>query len=347
MKKEELKKVVSFKGYDFTIGVSKKFDRDFTEVKAILEKEELYSVDRIKLVTIYKPSYHEDGKIEGITSYDSTATGCEFCRKMQEAAKKNPAHICGGCYDVRNENYRGANMKNRHMLNMLIMESIEFTKEELSLINTSKIGRINSSGDAPNITYAVNMLNLMYVNPYVHFAYWAKNTEAVTAAVDKVGKPENCTLVQSSPIINRPAKLAKHFDIVFTVYLEKKDVLEAVKAGAGECNGKKCMECGFKCYLNGWKKGQNVAELLSGVSKEKRVKIREYLDKKPIITNGTQKELVNYVSSKYGLTKKSLNTFIQDGRKNGLQWNNMVVNGMDITFYLAAGKMFIGEKKAA
>lgn len=347
MKKEVKKEVVTFMDYEFVLGVSKKFDNDFYQVKNIFEKGTFSDTDRIKLIMIYKPSYHESGKIEGVTSYDSTATGCKFCEKMRKAAENNPAHICGGCYDVRNENYRGVNMKNRHLLNMVIMSSILFTKEELALINVSKLGRVNSSGDTPNKVYAENMINLGYVNPNTHFAYWVKNTADVSEAIDELGKPENMTFVQSSPVINRPAQLDKNFDILFTVYLEEADVLEAVKAGSGECNGKKCMECGFKCYLNGWKKGQNVAELARGFSKEKRAKIREYLDKKPIITKGTQKDLVSYISSKYGLTKKSINDFIKAGREKGLQWDNITINGMNITFYLATGKMFTGERKAA
>lgn len=351
-KKEEVKEmkeeniIVTFMGYEFVLGKSKKFDADFSVVKNILEKETISSVDRIRLLMFYRPSYHETGKIEKVTSFDSSST-CAFCMKMKEAAKKNVAHICGGCYDTRNEAYRGVNMRNRHLLNMIIMSSVLFTKEELALLAATKINRINSSGETPNETYAMNMINLAFVNPGFKFAYWAKNTKAVSAAIDTLGKPENMTFVQSSPIINRPATLDKNFDLLFTVYLEESDVLEAIKKGSGECNGKKCMECGFKCYLNGWKHGQNIAELARGIGKEKRAAIRKYLENKPIITTGTQKELVDYVSSKYGLTKKAVNDVIRNARKAGLQWDNITVGNMDVTFYLKTGKMYVGEVKAA
>lgn len=89
-----------------------------------------------------------------------------------------------------------------------------------------------------------------------------------------MGKPQNMTLVQSSCILNKAVKLAKYFDMVFTVYTNKEAVAEAVASGSGECNGKKCRECGYKCYLNGWQNGQNVAEYLR-VNKARRAEIEK------------------------------------------------------------------------
>ena len=244
-------------------GASEKFDRDFQIVKTILEKDDISAADRIQLLSIYKSAYHDGGKIAGVTSYDSTATNCQFCQAMRKAAANNPAHICRYCYDYAQEHsFRGANIVNRHSLNMLIMQSIDFTVDELRMVNATYINRINSSGDTPNETYARNMLRLAYANPAFKFAYWAKNTGAVIAACDELGKPANMTLVQSSPIIGKPVKLAKYFDIVFTVYATKEDINAALAAGAKECNGKKCRDCGYKCYLNGWNPGDNVAEYL-------------------------------------------------------------------------------------
>lgn len=280
MKKEYT--IETYMGCTFFVGSSKAFDKDLETVKGILDKgtDNLTAADRFKLLAIYHPAYHKDGKIEGITSYDSSATNCTFCRAMRAAAGKNPAHICNFCYDHTQEHgYRGVNILNRHTLNMLIMSTVEFTTEELAVIDCTKINRVNSSGDTPNKTYAANMIKLAAVNPHARFAFWAKNTKDVIAAVEEVGKPENMTLVQSSPIINKPAKLAKYFDIVFTVYVTEKDTINAIQAGAGECNGHKCNECGFKCYLNGWNKGQNVAELLR-TNKAHRAAIEAAIAKK-------------------------------------------------------------------
>ena len=196
---------------------------------------------------------------------------------MREEAKNNENHICNYCYDHAQEHsFKGANVLNRHTLNMIIFSEIEFTREELKLVNVSYINRGNSSGDTPNEIYAKNILNLAYIHESMNFALWAKNTVPVIKACDEIGKPKNITLIQSSPIIGVEAKLAKYFDVVFTVYATKEDVEEAVKNGAIECNGKKCKACEYKCYLRAWKHGQNIAEYLRGnLSNEERKRMSE------------------------------------------------------------------------
>lgn len=279
MKKEYV--IEYYKGMKFYRNASKTFDKDFETVKTILDKgiENLTKADRIKLIMIYKPSYHKSGKIEKITSFDSSATNCKFCESMRRAAKERADHICNLCYDkAQEESFKGVNVLNRHSLNLLIMSSVRFTREELALIDVTKLNRINSSGDTENEIYAENIILLIWVNETVRFGYWAKNVIAVIKACRKYGKPTNVTLVQSSLFINRPSKKAEFFDIVFTVYLDEKDVLEAVKNGSGECNGKKCMDCGFRCYLkDGWLGFENVAEVLRA-NKEEKAKIRAFLE---------------------------------------------------------------------
>lgn len=352
MKKENIEiREIEFLGCKFYLGASKKFDRDFETCAPILKKafdgQEPTAIEKIILIDTYNVSHHDTGKIAGINSMDSTATNCEFCKNEREAAKDNPAHVCGGCYDFEQENsYKGRNMVNRHTLNMLIMMLVRFTREELARVRVGRLNRVNSSGDTPNKTYALNMLDLAFINKWALFGYWAKNTKDVISACDEIGKPENMILVQSSCIIGKATKIKKYFDYTFTVYVNHETTDNAIKSGSMECNGKSCKECGYKCYYGSWKKGANVAEYLR-IGKEQRNAIEKYIESKPTIKTGSQKELVDYVSEKYGLTKKSLNDFIKAGRKNNLQWDNMIVNGMDITFYLQAGKMYIGERKAA
>lgn len=265
-------------GCVFICGKAPKFDKDLETVRGILEKdpETITHEDRIKLIMIYQSSYHKDGKIECVTSYDSSATNCAFCKKMRAAAENNPAHICGMCYDKSQEDYR-TEVMNRHTLNMVIMSTVRFSREELALVNIGRLNRVNSSGDIPNQIYAENMVLLAMINKSVPFGFWAKNTSDLIAATDIYGKPENAVYIQSSPIIGKPIKkLAKYFDYSFTVYPDKKTVNEAIKNGASECNGKKCMECGFKCYLKKHN-SKNIAELLRGVNKEKRDAIIAWL----------------------------------------------------------------------
>lgn len=249
----------------------KKFRPDLEKVAAILDKEPetITAFDRVTLLNIYKVAYHESGKIEGIFSLDSSSTNCKFCQEMREAAKNNPAHICGMCYDFAQEQFR-FNVVNRHSLNLMIMKTILFTVEELKTLAAGQLVRINSSGDTENLTYAKNMINYAFAHPFSNVAYWAKNTLPIIQACEELGKPANLILIQSSPIIGVTAKLLKFFDYVFTVYATKEAVKEAVKNGACECNGKKCKECGYSCYFGKWEKGSNIAEYLRGISKEKR-----------------------------------------------------------------------------
>ena len=116
------------------------------------------------------------------------------------------------------------------------------------------------------------MLRFAFAHPVTRIAYWAKNVPAVVAACREIGKPANLILVQSSIFINQPAPLAPFFDYVFTVYADQASLAKAVAAGACECNGKKCKDCGNKCYLGTWPAGANIAEYLR-VGKADRAKI--------------------------------------------------------------------------
>ena len=254
-----------------------KFEKELFGVKSILEKEELTQADKYRLLSIYRPSYHESGKIEGITSYDSTATNCDFCKLMRKASEEQKLHICGYCYDYEQEHsFKGVNVLNRHTLNMVIMSHVEFEVEELRMLNASYINRVNSSGDVPNVTYARNMIKLAYAFINLRFAFWAKNTYAVKQACKELGKPKNLVLVQSSCIIGYVPKLEEYFDFVFVVYLTKEDIEKALESkDCGECNGKKCKACGYKCYSGEWiKEGVKVVCEFLRVTKDKREEIK-------------------------------------------------------------------------
>lgn len=240
-----------------------KFEKDLNAVCDIFAKgiENLTAFDRARLLQIYKVAYHESGKIEGIYSLDSSATNCNFCIKMRKAAETNPDLVCGFCYDFKQEKYRKA-VLNRHSLNLLIMSKVEFTVEELSMLSGIGLARVNSSGDAENVIYAKNMLRYAIAHEHAKVAIWSKNVLAYIKAIDEIGKPGNVILIQSSPFINRPVARAKYFDYVFTVYSDENAVRAAIEAGACECNGKKCRDCGYNCYFGNWEPGANIAEYL-------------------------------------------------------------------------------------
>lgn len=239
-----------------------KFLRDLEIAKAIMDKAkngiQLSELERITLVKMIQCNYHKSGKIEGIFSIDSSAAGCGFCAMMQKAAIGNDDHICGHCY-ARRGTLAFPAVKNRHMLNMEILSSIDFTVEELSLMGLTGIVRFNSDGDFDNITHVRNAIRIAYGNRFAKFALWTKNIKDTITATDELGKPGNMIYVASSPIIGKAIKLPKYFDYTFTVYHEEQ-MHEVLENGNCECNGRKCMECGFKCYLGTWTNGSNIAE---------------------------------------------------------------------------------------
>ena len=272
VKKESKKefKWIEYAGYNFPCEVTEsgkpgKLERDLEIVINILNKgiENLTVIDRLQLLHIYNIAYHKDGKIEGIFSLDSSATNCAFCVKMRAYAAAHPEKniICGKCYDYKQECYKFESL-GRHTLNLLIMESVSFTVEELKALSCYGLVRVNSSGDSSNDIYAGNMIKFAIAHPHCNVAIWSKNTGSYIHACDTYGKPENVTLIQSSVYVDKATKPAKYFDHVFTVYFDENKVKEAIAGGACECNGKKCKDCGFKCYTHGWNGSANIAELL-------------------------------------------------------------------------------------
>lgn len=260
-------KKIEYRGYTFPCEITKsgkpgKLEKDLEKVMRILDKESLTSADRMQLLSVYNVAYHESGKIEGIFSLDSTATNCSFCVKMRKFAADHPELriICSECYDYKQEQFK-INSLARHTLNLMIMESVDFSIEELAILESGLFVRVNSSGDSSNDTYARNMIRYAYAHKESHIAIWTKNTITYIRACDLLGKPENVVLIQSSMRIDAAAIPAKYFDYAFTVYFDESKVQAAIANGAAECNGKKCKACGYKCYCKAWN-GSNIAELL-------------------------------------------------------------------------------------
>lgn len=276
-KKAEIVKV-NYRNCVFFID-NDKIEKDLYTVMSILDKgsESLTEIDRFTLLSIYKTAYHTDGKIEGITSLDSTASNCEFCKAIRKANENNELCICNGCYDLQQESYRLA-VLSRHTLNMLIMMTVEFTVDELKMLTVTPLIRVNSSGDTPNEIYARNMIKVCYAFPFAKIGYWAKNVTPIIKACDLLGKPSNLTLIQSSCMIGKPATKAKYFDYVFTVYPDKETTEKAIAEGASSCNGKKCKDCKYKCYFGNHDGNGNIAEVLRGASKTKIKAIKALLE---------------------------------------------------------------------
>lgn len=241
----------------------KKIVDSIGDIIARAEKDP-YSVthsEALLALSCYHCAIHDKGKIENIMSLDSACGGCTFCHNMRAAAENNPDIICGRCYDAAQEKYR-IGMYWRHAMNLLIMSTILFSVDELTFLPAAELIRINSSGDIENVTHARNMIRYAKAHPAARVALWAKNIAAVKKAFDIEGKPQNMIFVFSSYFINKPIKRPEYADYVFTVYNDKNAVNAALASGAMECNGKKCKDCGYKCYRALWPIGANIAELL-------------------------------------------------------------------------------------
>lgn len=252
-----------------------KFEMDMMTVSGILAKPELTHNDRMNLLKVYQVPYHDSGKIETMYSCDSSCSNCSFCQQVREKMKDNPFCICNYCYDKAQET-RWANVKNRHGLQLMIMSSVLFTVEELATLRIEFVCRFNSSGDIENETHARNYIRIAKSHPGVRFTLFAKNTAPVIRATDAEGKPDNLIYMQSSLLIGKPCKLAKYFDYTFTVYATEDDVRKAIENGAIECNGQKCKDCGYKCYMGKVPKGSNFAELARFITKSQMKAMQEY-----------------------------------------------------------------------
>lgn len=213
----------------------------------------LTAADRRALLELVNVAYHDSGKIEGIYSVDSCAA-CDFCQRMRQASADNALMICGYCYAAADA-WKEAAWR-RHKLNARIFGTLLFTVEELRTLAIGALCRMNEDGDTVNETMARNYLRIFAGHPGTRFGYWYKNAPAVAAGLaaegirDREHLPENVRFIHSSALIGFPAAPLWFDDAIFTVYPDAETTLQAVAAGAHECNGKRCRGCGFFCYTS-------------------------------------------------------------------------------------------------
>lgn len=225
-----------------------------TEAAAIIAKgDDRTPADRMRLLSLLNIKLHEEGsKIADIFSLDSTAA-CDFCSAMRKAAEDNVLMICRCCYAAADA-WKEAAWR-RHKLNALILSTVLFTVEELATLPVGALCRYNEDGDTVNEIMARNYIRNGLAHPFTHFGYWYKNAPAVEAGLHAEGihtreaLPENIHFIHSSSLIGFEARELWFDDAIFTVYPDEETTLEAIAAGAHACNGRKCRDCGFTCYL--------------------------------------------------------------------------------------------------
>ena len=186
------------------------------------------------------------GKMKGINSIGTSCANNPHCMKRRE----NGDSICSHCYAA-------TYMKMRKALKQHLEENAEILKTRLLQgreipVTNAQVMRFESFGDLYNTTHLWNYVLICKENPHTNFALWTKNTWILDELFNKLGveKPENLSIVVSSPLVNKQMELDREnfwfVDHVFTVYdkkyIEENDV--SINCGSRNCLG--CQICYHK-----------------------------------------------------------------------------------------------------
>jgi hypothetical protein len=159
-----------------------------------------------------------------------------------EVRSKDPESPCHGCYSQR-AMARYPSAHQRFEKNTEALSKVLLPLAALPRVNASVI-RFNAHGELKNALMAINYFRIAKHNPRTQFSLWTHDPKYVQEAIKKEGKPENLILIYSSQKYNKPDRLPRNFDKVFTVYT--KDFVKQNDININ-CGAKKCWDC-FKCY---------------------------------------------------------------------------------------------------
>ena len=202
-----------------------------------------YNLHRSIYTSNYSPVIVSDsmsGKMHDIPSISTSCLLNSHCQKYRQIK----GSICEKCYaHATVKRYSGLNKNlesNYHILTEQILDASllpKFSEDLTTLV------RFESFGDIENETQVINYANIAKLSPNVTFALWTKNPAIAKSAFDKVGKPTNMVLIQSSLFINEEVQPAnKHIDKTFTVFDK-----EGQKTNLVNCGSRDCFNC-RKCY---------------------------------------------------------------------------------------------------
>ena len=208
------------------------------------------------------------GKLAGIPSINTSVLDNPICARRAQ----DPESVCAKCYAARLLAYRtttnDALRRNSAALRARLLTDAE---AQAVPVHAARFVRIESFGDVANVTQARNYIRIIRTHPAQHFGAWTKNPGVWWAAIQyEGGKPENMTLVYSSPKLNTPATLPARLDAIidhiFTVYDRRTyDSMQAAGElrSAHACAGIACItDCGCACYRKD--SPRHIAERLRG-----------------------------------------------------------------------------------
>lgn len=193
-------------------------------------------------------SDYMSGKMSGIPSISTSCLVNPICIKRMQ----NGESVCAHCFAAATlDRYTAAGTHAENNFNLLNTEVLPL--DMLPIFRNVAIVRVEAFGDVASVTQAVNYINIVKVNPFITFAAWTKNAAIWNAAIAKVGKPENLSLVYSSFKLNNQAPATEYtakngennFDHVFTVY--DKATCAANGPAFVTCGARDCATC-RRCY---------------------------------------------------------------------------------------------------
>ena len=210
-----------------------------------------YKLKKSKFAVNYSPIHVNDGMTGKMNGMCACSTSCA-CNRFCKARMKNEEFICNRCYADAivegNKGGRGKALADVLESNFELLNSTVLPLELLPRFPNISVSRIEAFGDVASVICAINYANIAKVNPNVTFGWWSKNLNFLKQAFDAIGgKPQNVEVVQSSPIINQPAKKHPIADKVFTVY--EKEYAEEHNIVIN-CGARSCVTC-LNCYHHG------------------------------------------------------------------------------------------------
>lgn len=185
-----------------------------------------------------------EGKMAGIDSIGTTCANNPFCIER----RKNGDSVCAHCYAATYMKMRPT-LKKRLAENEKILTTRLLEGREIPVTNAN-VFRFESFGDLYNTTHLANYVLICERNPYTRFGLWTKNIFVLDELFNKNGvkKPDNLSIVVSSPMLNKEMELNKeeywYVDHVFTVY--DKPFIEENNVDIN-CGARSCLNC-QRCY---------------------------------------------------------------------------------------------------
>lgn len=190
---------------------------------------------------------NHQGKMKGIHSIGTSCVNNPWCIKR----RKNGESVCSKCYAETYMKMRKS-LKKRLNENADILTTRMLDDRELPFIN-DLIFRYESFGDLYNTVHLENYARICEHNSLTNFGLWSKNIWILDELFNKEkrDKPDNISIVVSSPMLNKEMKLDRErywfVDHVFTVY--DKQFIEDNNVDIN-CGSRDCLSC-QKCYHKG------------------------------------------------------------------------------------------------